>query len=241
MTKKRSKENFLLKERSKIESEVFDRMTLTVLSKMMKKGIIDTVEYPISTGKEANVFMAKTPEGSIIAIKIYKVTTSAFFRKDAYIVADPRFKKIKHDEKGLVNEFANKEMKNLKACEAAGVHCPKPLYHDKNVIVMQFLGEGELPYPTLIQIGNATEEQLESILEDMKKMYRAGIVHGDVSEYNILIGPVPYIIDFGQGVSVKHPKAMEFLERDVFNVLHYFAKFGFERDVEKVMKWIRQM
>ena len=89
MSKKRLKENYQLKERFKTESEVFDKNALMDLSKLMKKGILQSVDYPISTGKEANVFSATTPSGTYVAVKIYKNETAPFFRKEEYLVGTP--------------------------------------------------------------------------------------------------------------------------------------------------------
>ncbi len=83
------------------------------------------------------------------------------------------------------------------------------------------------------------EKDLDSILEDIKKMYKAGLVHADLSEYNILMGDVPYLIDFGQGVVKEHPHSMKFLERDVAIVLRYFERRGINRDLKKTLDWIR--
>jgi len=241
MTKKPSKDEFLLKERSKIESLVFDKKTLLLLSKLIKKGIISTVENPISTGKEANVFRATNPEGAYVAVKIYKIETGAFVKRIAYLEGDPRFKDIKRDERGLVSLFARKEFKNLEVCSREKVHAPKPFFLLENIIVMEFLGEGELPYPTMDVVGPRSEKDLESILSDIRKMYNAGLVHADISEYNIMLAKdAPYLIDFGQGVLLQHPKADEFLERDVKNVLKYFEKFGIKKDFKKTLEWIKK-
>ncbi len=239
MTKKRSKDSRVLKAERKVESEVFDRSTLQVLSKLIKKGILQSVDFPVSTGKEANVFRATTPEGSYLAVKIYKIETSFFFRRSEYLEGDPRFKKIKNNELDIAMAFARKEFKNLQICENAGVHSPKPIFVDKNVIVMTFIGEGELPYPTMNILGPTKESELDSIISDMKKMYFAGLVHTDLSEYNVLLAKdAPYLIDFGQAVVTRHPRAKEFLERDVRNILHYFAKFGYKKDFDETMSYI---
>jgi len=237
--KKPSKDDYQLKERSKIESEVFDRGTLMMLQKLIKKGIIEYVDHPISTGKEANVFRATTPSGSFVAIKIYKIETSPFLRKMAYLEGDPRFERIKGSEKEIVAAFARKEFKNLQICHDAGVHAPEPYYLVGRVLVMDFLGEEGLPYPNLDRCGpKDPEAELASLLTDIKAMHKAGLVHADISEYNILLGKIPYLIDFGQGVVLSHPKAREFLERDVANILKYYAKHGARRDLEKTLAWI---
>lgn len=237
--KKPEKDHFLLKERFKVESEVFDRSTLLSLSKLMGKGILGTIENPISTGKEANVFRATTPSGSYIAVKIYKMETTKFMRRSEYLEGDPRFKRFKRSEQEFVYAFAQKEYKNLEICSRAKVHAPKPLLQTKNILIMEFLGEDGLPYTPLNVLGANSRSQLKSILTDMRKMYRAGLVHADLSEYNILVGPKPYIIDFGQGVVLSHPNAEKYLERDIYNILHYFAKFGFRMDPKEALEYVK--
>lgn len=239
MTKKPLKEDYQLKERFKTESEVFDREALLDLSKMLKKGILQTVDYPISTGKEANVFRASTPEGGFVAVKIYKNETAPFFRKIEYLEGDPRFERIKRNDRDIVRAFARKEFKNLEICEKIGVHAPRPFHLINRVLIMSFLGEGELPYPTMNMVGPLHGEgDLDSILDDVRKMYRAGLVHADLSEYNIMMGGVPYLIDFGQGVVTRHPHAKKFLERDVSIILKYFRRSGIARDLKKTLEWI---
>jgi RIO kinase 1 len=238
--KRPPKDEFQLKERLKVESEVFDKPTLIDLAKLMKKGIIQSVECPISTGKEANVFRATATDGSSVAVKIYKIETTHFFRRRKYLEGDPRFKRVKHSEKELVKAFARKEFKNLEICERAKVHAPRPYYIRNNILVMEFLGEEELPYPTLEMLGpKDAERDLKSILNDIRKMYRARLVHADISEYNILNGKVPHIIDFSEGVVLGHPHSEKFLERDVRNILKFFSKQGVKKDLEKTLDWIR--
>jgi len=241
MTKKQLKEDYQLKERFKTESEVFDREALLDLSKLMKKDILQSVDYPVSTGKEANVFRATTPDGTYVAVKIYKNETAPFFRKIEYLEGDPRFEKIKRNDRDIVRAFARKEFKNLEICQRRGIHAPRPFYLINRVLVMSFLGEGELPYPTMNMVGPLHgEKDLDSILDDVRKMYRASLVHADLSEYNIMMGDVPYLIDFGQGVVLRHPHAERFLERDVSIILKYFRKFGVTRDLQKTIEWIKE-
>jgi len=232
------KDDYLLKERKKLESYVFDKRTLLLLSKMINKGILKSVDYPISTGKEANVFRASDADGNYLAVKIYKIKTAGFIKKMAYLEGDPRFKSIKNKDREIVKLFARKEFKNLQICERAKVHAPTPIYLSDDIVVMSFIGERGIPYATMDMVGPRGEKDLDSILKDIRKMYRAGLIHADISEYNIMLGKVPYLIDFGQGVVLDHPNSGKFLERDVFNILNYFAKFGIKKDFEKTLKWI---
>jgi RIO kinase 1 len=239
MTKKPLKEIKQLKERWEIEEFVFDKKTLLTIARIIKKGVIDTLDYCVSTGKEANVYRASKGDKNL-AVKIYKIETTGFERKNRYLEGDWRFKGIRWDERSITYAFARKEFKNLEIAEKAGVHAPKPYYVENNIVVMGFLGEGGLPYEKLKDAKVIREEDLDSILQDIKKMYKAGLVHGDISEYNILLGDAPYLIDFSEGVVKGHPLFEELLERDVRNILNYYEKNGVKRDFEKTMKWIKE-
>lgn len=229
-----------IRQKIKVESEVFDRPTMLSLSRMMKKKIFNTVDFPISRGKEANVFRAQTDTGWL-AIKIYRIETGTFIKIHEYIEGDPRFVDISKSHRDTIFAWTRKEYANLGICEKAKIHAPTPVFYDRNILVMQFLGyEGE-PYPTLNENGPMdAEKDLEAILGDVKKLYKEGLVHADLSDYNIMMTPEgPYFIDVGQAVVLRHPRAQEFLERDVGIVLNYFKKHGIKKDKKKVLDWIR--
>jgi RIO kinase 1 len=121
------------------------------------------------------------------------------------------------------------------------VHSPKPYAFRGNVLVMEFIGTDGSPSNTLREVTvKEPEKVLDAIIEEMKKLYQSELVHADMSEYNILmLGEVPYLIDFGQAVHIKHPNSMAFLERDVANLLHHFSvKYGIERDKDATLKYI---
>ncbi len=218
----------------KIETGVFDRHTLLVISKFLKKRVIESLDYPISTGKEADVFHATTLDGRNLAVKIFRIETSTFRAMEDYLVSDPRFKGISDNKFDIINAWTRKEFKNLQIMEEAGVHSPHPLICHANVLIMEFLGVGGMAYSTLFQAGSlAPESDARSILDDIARMYRAGLVHADISEYNIMMTDKgPYIIDAGQGVLIKHPKAHEFLRRDIDNIVRYFRKYSLGLDTE---------
>ena len=80
------------------------------------------------------------------------------------------------------------------------------------------------------------KEIFEIIIESIKKMYqKAQLVHSDISAFNILYyRKKPYIIDLGQGVLLEHPNALEFLKRDINNMVRYFNKYGIRADAKKI-------
>ncbi len=247
-TKKKNppREEKQLKEKWKIESQVFDKDGLLTLSYFMNKKVIASLDYPIATGKEANVFRATSGEAysdvaPYLAVKIYRIETSNFIRMQEYLTGDNRFIGVKNTRRNIIYSWTQKEFKNLGICEEAGVRAPKPYLFRKNVLVMEFLGEEGIPDSTLKQMGpTEPERECDTILGYIKKLYARGLVHADISEFNIMMhAGEPYLIDIGQGVLSSHPKAEEFLARDIYNVVDYFAHFGVKKDKEEVLKWVR--
>ena len=236
--KRPPKDEFQLKERMKIESEVFDRSTLLSLAKLISKGILKSVDWPVSTGKEANVFRGTASDGKNVAVKIYKVETTKFVKRKEYLEGDPRFGKFRGRERDLVFAFAQKEYKNLGICEKAGIAAPKPYYQHRNILVMEFLGMKGLPFPMLHDVGPA-EGEFRQLIGEVRGLWKAGLVHADLSEYNILVGRKLYVIDWGQGVVSGHPKAEKYLRRDVENILDYFSKFIKVPDLETALAYIK--
>lgn len=225
----------------KVYSEIFDRTTLMALYRLSKKGFIKALGGVISSGKEANVLHA-LKNGEEVAVKIYMTYTSDFRNMYEYIEGDPRFLKVKRDRRSIVMAWAKKEFRNLKIAEESGVRAPRALAVDSNVLVMEFIGEDEEPAPRLKDVEDELEkEEMEEIcstvLEYIRRLYKNGdLVHGDVSEYNILVHDEIFLIDFGQAVHKRHPRAMEFLKRDIENMSRYFRKFGIGVDAERTLR-----
>ncbi len=230
----------------KIYEEVLDLRTLKALYKLSAKGYIKALGGVISTGKEANVFYA---DGHIdcndvpLAVKIYRIETSEFYRMDEYLFGDRRFDVRRISKKELIYVWTEKEFRNLQRAYEGGVKVPKPYVHFRNVILMEFLGEDEKPAPTLSDLGYTLKEVADveklfwEIIENVKKLYRAELVHADLSEYNIvLFKDRPYFIDMGQSVLIDHPYAMRYLERDLKNVLRFFSKFGVKANLDDLIK-----
>ncbi|MFH1750746.1 MAG: RIO1 family regulatory kinase/ATPase [Candidatus Micrarchaeota archaeon] len=234
----------MLKEHQlKFSERAFDDITIRTLKELMYKGVFSSLDFPIQHGKEAAVYRAtKRKEDGLefMAVKIFKFEGPSFQRRTQYLEGDKRFS-VPKSKRGLVKIFAKKEYANLKLCKEAGVRVPKPLKHKENVVVMEFLGEDGVPGELLkdAEIGNP-KETLGLILEDMRKMHRAKLVHVDLSEFNIIwLADMPWIIDVGQAVLTHHPDADMFLNNDVFNILKYFAKLGVDVEGEKALKYIK--
>jgi RIO kinase 1 len=226
-----------------VMESVFDQQTLLMLYHLFNRGILDVINGCISTGKEANVYWAVQPDGTDVAIKIFRIATFNFKHMIDYLQGDPRFSRIPHDRAALIAEWASKEFKNLERAYAAGVRVPKPLLVQRNILVMEFIGEHGLPAPLMQQVAPEDPEPTrDAILQGISGLYhRANLVHGDLSEYNIMLWHGPVIIDISQAVLLAHPRSEELLERDVHNILAYFRRFNIPQlDLHETIEKIRR-
>ncbi|SNX86871.1 related to RIO Kinase 1 [Melanopsichium pennsylvanicum] len=232
---------------------VLDPRTMVILYKMVNRGLLESVNGCISTGKEANVYHAATAadpstsatndgddqavKGSL-ALKIYKTSILVFKDRDRYVSGEFRFRHgyAKHNPRKMVRLWAEKEARNLKRMVAAGLRAPIPVELRDHVLVMQFLGDSEgWASPRLKDademIGGdpKTWSRLyRELLASVRIMYHeCRLVHADLSEYNILYhqGHL-WIIDVSQSVEHDHPRAYDFLRADIGHVNEYFAKRG---------------
>lgn len=219
------------KKRATIES-VFDERTIFTLSKLLRNGPLERVEGVISAGKEAHIYLAYDLDGKEVALKIYKIdsNTSKWMRN--YIIGDPRFKKIPRNISKVIFLWASKEFKNLKRAYKVGLSVPNPKYIKDNILIMEYIGFESIPAPILKDIKSPKEpiNLMNEILVFIKNLYqKAKLVHGDLSEFNILYhNQKPIIIDISQAVSVHHPKSEVYLVRDIKNIFKYFEKLGIE-------------
>ncbi len=229
---------------------VFDNSTILNVVKLINEGKLLTLDAVVKEGKESKVLAGRGRGGRPVAIKIYAVYASNFRRMQTYLAGDPRFKGLKGNKAAIVNAWARKEFKNLERAGGAGVNCPEPVAVRGNVLVAGFIGEWLTPAPRLIDAGienNKTpvqelggqfaKELFEQVLFQMRLLWnKANLVHGDLSEYNILVfESKAWLIDFSQAVTREHPMADEFFERDVRNVVRYFNKLGLGLD-ENIVK-----
>ena len=146
-----------------------------------------------------------------------------------YIEGDPRFKGIKRDTRLLIGIWAQKEFRNLKEASEAKVRVPRPIAVKSNVLVMEFIGKDGQSAPSLKEQPPANPERIYHVLITyLKRLYqKAKIVHGDLSEYNIMMWKGrPVIFDMSQAVSVQHPLANFMLRRDIANVNRFFSRLN---------------
>ena len=227
-------------ERATVE-EVFDNATFMVIYQLLNRGVLYEVHGVVNAGKEARIYWGKNKEGKDLAVKIY-LTASAEFKKGMlkYIEGDYRFKGVKRDTRSLIFTWAQKEFRNLEQASRAKVRVPKPVAVKNNVLVMEFIGKDGVNAASLKeQAPNEPELVYQILLNYIKLLYRkADLVHGDLSEYNIMMWKgKPVIFDVAQAVPTSHPMADFFLRRDLTNVNRFFKRLGVNvREVEEVYK-----
>ncbi|THH20099.1 hypothetical protein EW146_g1176 [Bondarzewia mesenterica] len=238
--------------------QVLDPRTRIILFKMIGRGLVNEVNGCVSTGKEANVYHASTPEATHLALKIYKTSILVFKDRDRYVTGEFRFRRgySRRNPRKMVRLWAEKEMRNLRRLVVAGIPCPEPIEVRENVLVMTFLGDKDgwaSPRLKDAEIDKSVYPSLyeELVLNVRKLFHQCKLVHADLSEYNILYhaGHL-YIIDVSQSVEHDHPSAFDFLRSDIKNVEDFFREDGRSRldaedegeegDATVLRRWLRE-
>ena len=208
----------------KVSSEIFDKATLQVLYKLANQGYLDVLNGAISTGKEANVLKGIKEDGSIVKKMQY------------YIAGDPRFNVRSSNKRQLINNWVNKEYRNLTRLNDAGVNVPEAITSLNNVLIIEFIGDEDgNPAPTVKNLPPQDPVDFyEKLVDQMDKFInKANLIHGDLSSYNILnFDEEPVIIDVSQSVVKDHIIARELLERDIKNISFEFKKMGVDTSIE---------
>ncbi|KAL0124767.1 hypothetical protein PUN28_006551 [Cardiocondyla obscurior] len=212
---------------------VLDSRIKNKLHKLFERGVLAEINGCISTGKEANVYYAKSKNGDEIAIKIYRTSILTFRNREKYIRGEYRFDHVHslHNPRKMVKIWAEKEFSNLKRLEQGGVRAPRPILSGGHMLLMEFLGSDGWAAPKLkdaVLTESKSRMLYRECIEIMWKMYnKCRLVHADLSEYNILYhdGSI-VIIDVSQAVDRDHCNAMEFLRNDCSNITAFFKKYN---------------
>lgn len=224
----------------KTMEEVFDRATLLAVEELVKKGQIDDLHGVVAAGKEARVYYGVSPKGKPVAVKIYLTASTDFRKRLGYIAGDKRFGRLPGNSRETIFLWVRKEFKNLQAADSAGVRVPRPYSFYRNIIVMEYIGEPPRSAP-LFSEAEVDEGDYEWSFECIARLYNAaGLVHADLSEYNIFkTEKEPVLFDMGSAVLTSHPQASEYLRRDISNMVRFFMKRGiFHKSAEA---WLKEM
>ncbi|MBI2558608.1 serine protein kinase RIO [Candidatus Woesearchaeota archaeon] len=224
------------KEDFKTWGDVFDQFTQRTIYKLMTQGHFEGLESPISIGKESNVFSALRKDGTRVMVKIYRLETCDFNRMYDYIKDDKRFLSIKRGKRNIIFSWVQREYRNILKARQANVSVPTPLTFSNHVLVLEFIGDDGIIAPKLKdELPKNPKDFFDKIIANMKKLHKAGLVHADLSAFNILnYNEKPVFIDFSQCMPLDSSRANEYLERDVRNVCTFFKKIGLKLDDKKV-------
>ncbi|MDL5362217.1 serine/threonine-protein kinase Rio1 [Halalkalicoccus sp. NIPERK01] len=223
----------------KVEASVFDDATLGALYQLVQHGHIRAFGGPISTGKEANVYEA-LGEDEQVAVKVYRINASDFRDMREYLIGDPRFEELGGDKKRVVLAWTRKEYANLERARKAGVRVPTPIAVERNVLVMEYIATDGERAKRLNEVRIENPETAYNVVREyMHRLNEAGLIHGDLSEYNIVFHDGQLVfLDMGQAVTVHHPNSEAFLRRDCENVANFFARQGLETDADDLYAFV---
>jgi RIO kinase 2 len=205
------------------------------INALVKAEVIEAFGQTLGVGKEADVYDALTPEGVRVAVKFQRLGRISFRqtrRKRGYAT----------EHAGWLFQSrlaAEREFQALKLVYQHGVSVPEPLSQNRHVIAMGMIEGVELAKWKEI---SKPEKVLKEVLRNVKKAYlKAGVIHADLSEYNIILKPNMHIliIDWPQYVMANHPNAQQLLMRDVNNVLKYFSRrYGLKVKIREVWDYV---
>ncbi|USN45647.1 MAG: serine protein kinase RIO [Candidatus Woesearchaeota archaeon] len=205
----------------KTYNNVFDQFTITNLERMQDRGFFDELESSIALGKEANIFIARKGSDQII-IKIYRLENVNFNQMTTYLRQDPRYERIGGDKRKIVFAWTQREYRNLLIARET-IRVPTPIFFFSNIILMEMIGE---PAPKVKdQIPKDPAAFEKEIYANMDKLWKGGLVHGDLSSFNILnFDEKPVFIDFSQSTVTQNAQAKSLFERDKKNIADFFVK-----------------
>lgn len=193
------------------------------INALVKADIIEAFGKSLGVGKESDVYDALMPSGRQVVLKFHRVGRTSFKKtklKRNYTVKYSYTPDWHHQSRIA----AKKEYFALKMLYSKGVAVPEPIKQTRHVLVMSMIDGAEIYH--FSELPNA-KEIYDEILVNVRRAYQdVGIIHGDLSPYNIILKPNFHIliIDWPQNVSVTHPNAKEILERDLKNVLTFFKR-----------------
>lgn len=196
---------------------------LLALRSLVEMDILEALGDIIGVGKESQVYSGLTPGGKRVIVKIHRVGRTSFKQTARF-----RTYRSVRDLRSWIEESitaAEREYRALEELLKVEGSVPKPIGRSRHVVVTEYV-DGALLY----KIGDLKNpvRVLEETIDTVKKAYwEVGIVHGDLSEYNVMVefgSEKPYIIDWPQYVYKDHPSALKLLERDVKYLTRYFNK-----------------
>ena len=211
------------------------------LQPLVEDGLVDAVIRQLMSGKEAMVFIVRCGD-EIRCAKVYKEANKRAFRQAVDYTENRKTKnsrraramekRTRYGRKAQEEAWQSAEVDALYRLAAAGVRVPKPHNFHEGVLLMELVtgADGE-PAPRLDEVEFTADDARShhhTLMMQVVRMLCAGVIHADLSEFNVLLGSAgPVIIDLPQAVDAagnNHAKSM--LERDVRNLTNYFGRYA---------------
>jgi RIO kinase 1 len=208
---------------------------------LVEEGLIDEVLRQLMSGKEAEVYVVRCGE-HVRCAKVYKEAAKRSFRQSVQYTEG---RKVKNSRRARAMEKGSRygrqeqeqawqsaEVDALHRLAAAGVRVPRPYNFLEGVLLMELVTDengNAAPRLNDLALGEAiARDYHQTLVRQVVRMLCAGIVHGDLSEYNVLVGADgPVIIDLPQAVDAAgNNSAGALLERDIENLTAYFGRFA---------------
>jgi RIO kinase 1 len=210
------------------------------LQALLDEGVIDEVIRPLQSGKEAQIYMV-VARGVPCVAKVYKDAQHRSFKNRADYVEgrvgrntrDQRAmaKKSRFGRKQAEGAWRSAEVDAIYKLKDAGVRVPEPFDFVEGVLIMELVcNERGEPAPRIADVELEHDDAdwvFNRLIGEVIRMLCAGVVHGDLSDFNVLLAPDgPVIIDFPQATDPAHNQsARKLLIRDVDNLVHFFSRW----------------
>ena len=211
------------------------------LQALVEDGLVDEVIRQLMSGKEATVYVVRCGD-EVRCAKVYKEANKRSFRQSVDYTEGRKVKNSRraramekgtsYGRKAQEEAWQNAEVDALYRLAAAGVRVPKPYNFHEGVLLMELLTDSEgnaAPrLNDLVLTAEVAREYHRILITQVVRMLCAGIIHGDLSEFNVLVDSVgPVIIDLPQAIdAAANNHAQQMLLRDVANLANYFGQFA---------------
>ena len=208
---------------------------------LVQDGLVDEVIRQLMSGKEATVYVVRCGE-EIRCAKVYKEANKRSFRQSVDYTEGRKVKNSRraramekgtsYGRKAQEEAWQNAEVDALYRLAAASVRVPKPYNFHEGVLLMELVTDSEgnaAPrLNDLVLTAELSREYHRTLITQVVRMLCAGIIHGDLSEYNVLVDSTgPVIIDLPQAIdAAANNQACKMLLRDVENLATYFGRFA---------------
>ena len=226
------------------------------LDSFFTQGLITEILYTVKSGKEATVYCCQAHPSTgakLLAAKVYRSRNNRGFKNDA-IYQEGRVILDRHVRRAVQNKssfgrdaqfamWVNYEFEALKALYKAGADIPRPLARTESAILMEYLGDHRQAAPALQYVELSRDEVrpvFEQLMGNIELWLAHNYVHADLSAYNVLYWQRQVrIIDFPQVVDPRfNPNAFALLTRDIENICNYTARYGLERNGQRIAEWL---